>query len=200
MQAAGVTNERDIRLFRERRLQVPKDADPIFALDIAIGVNLQSGRNHLGEPSDTVGEYLDIVAEQRAQISQMALSDAAKSDDQYLHRFAPNAKSRRLQLAQHKFPIMPNPGKLFSSFAARNLHDEVSLVSDPEEFGKQNRNLRIARSKRNRPTAAYPVFYMYAADSVAIGRNLFAQIVAKRSAVSGIVVHLQLRMWQLGQQ
>ena len=79
---------------------------------------------------------------------------------------------------------MLDPGKLFSSFTSRNLHYEVSLVSDLEELGKQNRNFRIARSERNSSAAAYPVFYMYAADSVAIGRNLFANIVAKRSAVS----------------
>ena len=64
----------------------------VHLLDIAIIVNLQSWGNHLGELSDTVGDYLDIVAEQRTQISYMALSDAPQPGDQCLHRFAPNTK------------------------------------------------------------------------------------------------------------
>jgi hypothetical protein len=72
---------------------------------------------------------------------------------------------------------MANPSRFFSGFASRNLHDKVAPVSDAGKQRKQNRDLRIARSQRNGPAAAHPILYMYAAYSVAIGRNFFADIV-----------------------
>src|ERR1017187_1343023 len=117
MQAAGVAYKRSVRLFRERRLQLPKHTHFVFLLHVASGVNLQCGRNYLGKLPDTVGDYLGLVAEQRAKIAQVALSDAPKSDHQYLHRFAPKSKpaacnwlstsSRLCRIHGSSFPASP---------------------------------------------------------------------------------------------
>jgi hypothetical protein len=66
MQAAGVTDKCDVRLFLQRQLQVSKDADPILSLDVAVPVNLHSGSNHMGKLSDAIGKYLNVIAKQRA--------------------------------------------------------------------------------------------------------------------------------------
>src|ERR1019366_8713546 len=81
VQAAGVGDESDIGAFRERGLKSIEGANIVFLLDVPCTIDLQSGRDHVGETTHAVGQDFNRVSQQRSQVAYVALPNSAQADD-----------------------------------------------------------------------------------------------------------------------
>src|ERR1035441_4963209 len=101
MQTAGIADEGGVGLLGEGLVEGVEAADAVDLFDVALAVRAHGGRDDVCEAAGAVGEDLDRVAQQGAEIARVALADAAESDDENLHAesislFGVDRKSTRL--------------------------------------------------------------------------------------------------------
>ena len=89
VQAARVADQGDIRLGIESLIEFVVDFDMILLLDIRSCLDVQLVGHDMRGPSHAVGRDLQLVAEQRVQVAEMTLADAAQADHQDLHDVTP---------------------------------------------------------------------------------------------------------------
>src|ERR1700733_1971511 len=85
MEIAGIADEGDRRILGERRIEAGKDANAIFFLHVASGVSAHGRRNDMRLATDAISDKLRALPKDCAQITGMALANAAQTDHENFH-------------------------------------------------------------------------------------------------------------------
>jgi hypothetical protein len=85
MQAAGIADERNVRLLRQRLIQRRERANVVNLFNVALFIRAHRRRNDMRKPPHAVRDNLDGASKQRPQVPRMPLTDAAETNNQDLH-------------------------------------------------------------------------------------------------------------------
>ena len=84
METGWIADESDRWLLGERVLQSGKDADVVLGLHAATGHQVQAGSHHVRKSPDSIGENVNLAAEDGAQVAHVPLSDSTEANDKDL--------------------------------------------------------------------------------------------------------------------